>query len=76
MGAKGRLLFLFWKSPTQRVETTFFTGYFIGVTEQIETEMIYAPFWEGNFVKKMWNNFLRAALHWYKSKTEIVRCIK
>ena len=52
MGAKGRLLFLFWKSPTQRVETTFLTGYFIGVTEQIETEMIYAPFWEGNFVKK------------------------
>jgi len=65
MGAKGRLLFLFWKSPIQRVETTLLKGYFIGVTERIETELDdFYPFFGKKFCKqkKRWNNFLRAAL--------------
>ena len=47
-GTKESLLFLFWKSPIQRVETTFLKGYFRDVTEQI-----FTPFLEGNIVKKI-----------------------
>ena len=74
-GAKGRLLFLFWKSLIQRVETTLLKGYFRGVTERIETEIIFTPFFERKFGKKNVKQFSESGTSGCKSKTEIVRVV-
>ena len=74
-GAKGRLLFLFSKSLIQRVETTFLKGYFRGVTERIETEIIFTPFFERKFCKKNMKQFPESGTSWCKSNTEIVRAV-
>ena len=74
-GAKGRLLFLFSKSLIQRVETTFLKGYFRGVTERIETEIIFTPFFERKFCKKYMKQFPESGTSGCKSKTEIVRAV-
>ena len=74
-GAKGRLLFLFSKSLIQRVETTFLKGYFRGVTERIETEIIFTRFFERKFCKKNMKQFPESGTSGCKSKTEILRVV-
>ena len=67
-GAKGRLLFLFSKSLIQRVD-------FRGVTERIETEIIFTPFFGRKFCKKKMKQFPESGTSGCKSKTETVRVV-
>ena len=74
-GGKGRLLFLFSKRPYRQVETHFLKGYFRGVTERIETEVMFIPFFGRKLCKKKGKLFPESGTSGCKSKSEIVRVL-